>query len=181
MKIWTHEWPQKYIDLKGYKELTMTKKIMILSVLVFLLSLGISAFSNSTGSLAKKEGLPSTLTDLIGMQVKNPSGDVLGMICDFTLDPMGLPFAILYQGAIEDFDVARYVLVPFSFLSISGKKPGEKAVILNIARPRLLAAPPFDRSKGVNMSLGQWEKIYRYFGQVPYWKEEEAGWEIASR
>jgi hypothetical protein len=173
--------PQKYIDLKGYKESKMTKKIMILSVLVLFLSLGSSAYSNSTSSLAKKESLPSTVTDLIGMQVKNPAGDVLGMISDFALDPMGLPFAIIYQGAIEDFDVARYVLVPFSSLSVSGKKPGEKAVILNIPRPRLLAAPPFDRSKGANMSLRHWEKIYRYFGQVPYWKEEKAGWEIASR
>ena len=161
----------------------MANKIITLLALISYLSFGSVAHSNPTGSLAKKEGLPSTLTDLIGMEVKNPAGDVLGMISDFTLDPMGLPFAVLYQGSIEDFDVARYVLVPFSPFFISKRKPGEKAVILNIDRQRLLAAPPFDRSKVMNMSLGRWEKIYRYFGQVPLWQEqeEEAGWDIASR
>lgn len=159
----------------------MTKTIIILVVLLSFLSLGIQAYSNQTGSLAKREGLPSTLTDLIGRQVKNPAGEVLGMISDFTMDPMGLPFVVLYQGSIEDFDVARYVLVPLSSFSISGTKPGEKAVTLNMGRQRLLAAPPFDRSKGENISLRQWEKIYRYFGQVPYWKEKGAGWDIAAR
>jgi hypothetical protein len=164
-------------------EAEMVKKIIVILALISFLSLGNDAHSNPTGSLAKKQGLPSTLTDLIGMEVRNSAGEVLGMISDFTLDPMGLPFAVLYQGAIEDFDVARYVLVPFSFSSFSGTKPGEKAVILNIDRHRLLAAPPFDRSKVMNMSLGRWGKIYRYFGQVPFWQEqeEEAGWDIASR
>ena len=166
---------------KEFTEEKMIKKFLLILVLLSSLSLGFDAYSGPAGSLARKEGLPATLTDLIGLQVKDPAGDVLGMISDFTLDPMGLPFAILYQGAIEDFDVARYVLVPFSAFSISGTEPGEKAVILNIARPRLLAAPPFDRSKGLNMSQRQWEEIYRYFGQAPYWKEEDASWEIASR
>jgi PRC-barrel domain len=159
----------------------MLKKIVIILVLVSFLSLGIDAYSTSKGSLAEKEGLPFTLTDLIGMQVKNPVGDDLGMISDITLDPMGLPFVVLYQGAIEDFDVARYVLVPFSAFSISETKSPEKAVILNFDRKRLLAAPPFDRSKGNNMSPSQWEEIYLYYGQIPYWKKEGAGWDIASR
>jgi PRC-barrel domain len=159
------------------------KKIITLLALIPFLSLAIDAHSTLTGSLANKEGLPTSLTRLIGMEVKNPAGDILGMISDFALDPIGLPFAVLYQGSIEDFDVARYVLVPFNSFSVSGTKRGEKAVILNIDRQRLLAAPPFDRSKVMNMSLGQWEKIYRYFGQVPFWQEQEedAGWDIASR
>jgi hypothetical protein len=172
---------ERYIASKSDAEAKMTKTILILVVLLSFLSLGMDAHSNLTGSLAKKEGLPSTLSDLIGSQVKNPGGEVLGMISDFTMDPMGLPFVVLYQGSIEDFDVARYVLVPFSFFSISGTKPGEKAVTLNLDRQRLLAAPPFDRSQGENISLRQWEKIYRYFGQVPYWKEKGAGWDIAAR
>jgi hypothetical protein len=159
----------------------MRKKITTLLVLVSLLSLGMAPPSDSKGSLAEKEGLPSTLTDLIGMQVKNRVGDDLGMISDITLDPMGLPFVVLYQGAIEDFDVARYVLVPFSAFSISKTKSPEKAVILNFDRQRLLAAPSFDRSKGMNMRPSQWEEIYRYYGQIPYWKKEGAGWDIASR
>jgi hypothetical protein len=174
---------EKNTASKSDTKARMTRTILILVVLLSFLSLGMDAYSNSTGSLAKREGLPSTLTDLIGRQVKNPAGEVLGMISDFTMDPMGLPFAVLYQGSIEDFDVGRNVLVPLSSFSISGTKPGEKAVILNMGRQRLLAAPPFDRSKGENMSLRQWEKIYRYFGQVPYWKEEQeqAGWDIAAR
>ncbi len=159
----------------------MLKKILAILALISFLSVGIDSSSNPTGSLAKKEGLPPTLTDLIGMEVKNPAGNVLGMISDFTLDPMGLPFAVLYQGFIEDFDVARYVMVPFSLFSISKTKPGEKAVMLNIDPQRLLAAPPFDQSKVMNMSRRQWEKIYRYFDRVPFWQEEEAGWDIASR
>ncbi len=159
----------------------MTKKFLSIIVFASLLSLGFEGYSNSMPSLARKEGLPSTLTDLIGTQVKNPSGDVLGTISDFTLDPMGLPFAVIYQGAIEDFDVARYVAVPLNALSISGTKPGKKSVVLNIDRQELFAAPRFDRRKAMNMSLSQWEKIYRYYGQVPYWKEEEPRWDIASR
>jgi len=159
----------------------MSKKIVIIWVLVSFLSLGIKAYSTSQGSLAEKEGLPSTLTDLIGMQVRNPVGEDLGMISDITLDPMGLPFVVLYQGTIEDFDVARYVLVPFSAFSISETKSPEKTVILNFDRQRLLAAPPYDRSKGMKMRPNQWEEIYRYYGQIPYWKKEGAGWDIASR
>jgi hypothetical protein len=171
----------KYFDLKNNKKAKMPKKILAIGVLLSFLSFGINAYSNSKGSMAEKKGLPSTLTDLIGLQVKNPVGDDLGMISDITLDPMGLPFVVLYQGAIEDFDVARYVLVPFSAFSISKTKSPEKAVILNFDRQRLLAAPSFDRSKGMNMRPSQWEEIYRYYGQIPYWKKEGAGWDIASR
>jgi hypothetical protein len=172
---------EKNTASKNDTKARMTPTILILAAVLFFLSLGMDAYSNPSGSLAKKEGLPPALTDLIGRQVKNPAGKVLGMISDFTLDPMGLPFAVLYQGSIQDFDVARYVLVPFSCFSISGTTPGEKAVILNMGRQKLLAAPSFDRSKGGKVSLRQWEKIYRYFGQVPYWKEKDAGRDIAAR
>jgi hypothetical protein len=159
----------------------MNKKILSIIVFAFLLSLGSEAYANPTISLAQKEGLPSSLTGLIGTEVKNPSGDVLGTISDFTLDPMGLPLAVIYQGDIEEFDVARYVAVPLSALSISEAKSGEKSVVLDIDRQRLFAAPRFDRGKAMNMSLPQWERIYRYFRKVPFWKEDEGRWELASR
>ena len=159
----------------------MNKKSISIIILAVLLSLGPEAYANPTISLAQKEGLPSSLTGLIGTEVKNPSGNILGSISDFTLDPMGLPFAVIYQGAVEDLDVARYVIVPLSGLSISRTKSGEKSVLLDMGRQRLFAAPPFDRRRAQSMSRQQWEKIYRYFGQVPFWKKDEGLWEIASR
>ncbi len=48
------------------------------------------------------------------------------------------------------------------------------AVVLNIDKRTMDAAPSLENSKDLNNT--EWAvSIYRYFGQVPYWAEDVAG------
>ncbi len=52
--------------------------------------------------------------------------------------------------------------------------PAEVTVVLNMDKETLDSAPDFDRTHDLNNT--EWAaRIYRYFGQTPYWMEEEAG------
>lgn len=150
----------------------MNKMLIILGVVCFL-GLGFGGISNAAGPIARGEFTTCEAVDLIGTEVKSPEGEVLGSISEFVFDPHGLPvLTILYQSDLDGLDVARHVAVPFTALSISEIRPGELNGILNIEKEKLFSAPSFDRKKDLN--IARWTDIYRYFGQQPYWTEEES-------
>ncbi len=147
-------------------------KTMTILVVVCLLGFGFVGSSKAASSMAQAQ-LPCDTADLIGTQVWNPAGEVLGSISDLVFDPRQPAVAILYQGDVEDFDLARYVAVPFTALLISGTEPSQMTVVLNIDKEKLFSAPRFDRTKDLNDF--KWAAgVYRYFGQQPYWTEEES-------
>lgn len=152
----------------------MNKMLTILAV-IFLLSLRFASDSNAAGSLFEWGFTTSETIDLLGTPVNNPAGEMLGTVNAFVNDSEGhIAFVILWQGAFEDINAARYVAIPFSALSVSGNEPTQRTVVLNLDKRTLDSVPSFDKTKDLNDS--DWAaSIYRYFGQVPYWTEEEAG------
>ncbi len=151
-------------------------KIFTILAVVSLLGFGFVGGSNGSSSMAQT-GLTSGAADLIGAQVTNPAGEILGSISDLVFDPKGRPVvAILYQGDLEDFDVTRQVAVPFRALSISEMGASQMSVVLNIGRGELNSAPRFDKTKDLkDLNDMKWAAgVYRYFGQQPYWTEEES-------
>ena len=147
-------------------------KILTMLAVVSVLSLGWVADSQAMGSMDKEGSRIHETSTLIGASVMNPAGEELGFINDLVIDSEGrVVFAILFQSVDDPFDVGRYVAVPFSALSISGMKPGEMHVVLNIDPGKLASAPSFDGERA--MTDSRWEvDVYRYFGQQAYWNEE---------
>ena len=145
----------------------MNKMLTMLSV-VAVFGLALVANAYAMGSMHKNEPtMDYDVNHLIGAQVKNSDGEVLGSINDFVFDKEGrVIFGVL------DHD-SKYVAIPFSALSISGATPEEARVVLNVDKQKLDAAPEFDRAKA--MTDRKWAgDVYRYFGQQPYWTEPEA-------
>ena len=151
----------------------MNKMLTIFAV-ISLLSLRVAADAKAAASRFEWGSMTSEATELLGIPVNNPSGEMLGIIDALVNDSEGhVAFAILWRGP-WDLNPARYVAVPFKALSISGKEPTQMTVVLNINKRTLDSAPSFDKTRDLNNA--DWAaSIYRYFGQVPYWTEEEAG------
>jgi len=151
------------------------KKMLTILAIVSLLSLISVPDSNAADSMFEWGVISSETLDLLGSPVSNQAGEVLGFVNAFVNDSEGhVAFAILWEGVPEDANAGRYLAVPFSALSISGKEPAQMTVVLNIDKMTLDSAPSLDKTKDLNNS--EWAaSIYRYFGQVPYWTEEEAG------
>ena len=146
-------------------------KILTILAGVCLLGFGFVGGSKAASSMAQAD-LTCNTADLMGTQVRNPAGEILGSIRDLVFDLKGRPVvAILYQGDLQDFDVTRQVAVPFSALSISHLGPFQMRVVLNMGKDELYSAPRFDKTKDLN-DMKWAHGVYRYFGQQPYWTEE---------
>ena len=144
----------------------MNKMLTIFAV-ISLLSLRVAADADAAGSKFEWGSITSETTELLGIPVNNPSGEMLGIIDGFVNDLEGhVAFAVLWRGP-WDLNPARYVAVPFKALSISGKDPNQMTVVLNINQRTLDSAPSFDKTKDLN-DTDRAARIYRYFGQVPY-------------
>ncbi len=153
----------------------MNKTLTIL-VVISLLSFGFVPDSKAAGDVFEWGFITSETIDLLGTPVNNPGGEILGIISSFENDYQdNIAFAILWQAvSLEDITAGRYVAVPFSALSITRMGPAEVTVVLNMDKGTLDSAPSFDRTNDLNNT--EWAtRIYQYFGQTPYWTEEEAG------
>ena len=150
----------------------MNKAIAIFAF-VFLLSLGFAADSHAGSSMAKMRLTEYGTTQLLGLGVNTPNGEELGRIFDLEIDPQGhITFALVVQNGFEDFP-GRVVAVPFSALTITKTKSQEIQVVLNVDKEKFYTAPNFSAK---NLDNRKWAaEVYRFFGQQPYWIEEEVG------
>jgi len=144
-----------------------------------LLGFGFVGGANGASPMVQGEFMFNTANtaDLIGAQVKNPSGEILGSISQVVFDPKGQPaVAVLYQGDLQDRDFARHVAVPFTALEIFGTEPLETSVVLNFPEQEMFSAPRFNEAKDLkSVNDMKWiADVYQYFGQQPYWTEEKS-------
>jgi hypothetical protein len=107
---------------------------------------------------------------LVGAAVKSPEGEFLGIVNDLVTDSDGrVSFAIVNFGNYQDYgDGGRFVAVPFGALSCYGPD-----CFLNSSYEQLASSPVF-LSKD---ELNDWQMagdVYRYFGQQPYWTDDNA-------
>jgi len=146
-------------------------KMLTILLFISLLSLGFITDSNAASPGFQWGLMTSETIDLLGTPVNNPAGQILGTINAFVSDSQGnIAFVILWEDALAELHAARYVAVPFSALSISRRKPVQMTVVLNMDKAILDSAPSFDRINDLN-NTEMATRVYRYFGQVPYWTE----------
>ncbi len=138
----------------------MNKMLTIFAV-ISLLSLRFPTDSNASGFTFEWGFMTSQTMGLLGIPVINPAGEKLGIVNAFMDDPEGhVAFAILWIGP-WDSNPARYVAIPFDALSISGTKPSQMTLVLNIDRRTLYSAPSFDKTKDLK-NTDRAAGIYRY-------------------
>lgn len=129
------------------------------------------SFHSSASPMEKGEVLFVDSRDLIGAPVRDPKGEVIGLVNSLLLDSGGHAFAIINHGSNEEYgEGGRFTPVPFEALQVSRSTSGENLVALAMNEEQLESAPFFDPTETQNR---QYEaNIYRYFGIQPYWTEE---------
>ncbi len=111
---------------------------------------------------------PYGASEIVGTQVKNPQGEVVGKIADLVLDDEGrISFAILGYGGFLGIG-QNLVAVPITSLSYV-EEPRYFAI--NTTKENIQSAPLF--SKKALDDPGWANGVYRYFGQQPYWTKEK--------
>ncbi len=151
----------------------MNKKIYGLAVAA-LLAFGLVASSAYAGSGMDKGGFTSfDSRDLIGAVVRNPQGELVGLIDRVWVDTEGHAFAILNHGPDDYYgEGGGYTPVPIEAFRITEPMAGEVKVVLNSDEKRLESAPAFNPVESTDHR--QYEAdIYTYYGIQPYWTQSE--------
>ncbi|MDB6017957.1 MAG: photosystem reaction center subunit [Pedosphaera sp.] len=126
-----------------------------------------SSSSSSSGMLsptgAASSQKPERLSQVMGATVKSSSGETLGQINDFVVNPASgrIQFAII---SLSD-QSGKMTAVPWSLV-----KPGSdpSTFTLNADKQKLSSAQTFDATSWPDFSQQDWsQKIYSYYGVQP--------------
>ena len=132
----------------------MEKKIYQMAILA-LLVMAFASFGAYAQDLNTKNESPScNRTDLVGALVRNPNGNLIGVV-DEVKDADGQSFAIIDHGPETVFGEADYATpVPVAALKISESRSEQSdqpaTVILDKTEKQLEAAPSWDPDKMAN-------------------------------
>jgi hypothetical protein len=143
---------------------------MFLFGLIALLGLGlVASASYAAGPVGKSFNSFDTMK-LVGVAVRNPHGEFLGLVDEIIVDSEGHAFAIVNHG---DYDIygegGVNTLVPIAALRISETHSGKERIVLNTDMEHLDFAPYYNPMK---VNDRQYEaNIYTYFGLQPYWTD----------
>ncbi len=108
-------------------------------------------------------------TDLVGMRVRNTSGENLGVVEDIMIDITGgcVAYAVLSFGGFLGLGDKLFA-IPWPALRLD---PHEGFFILNVERELLKRAPGFNKRNWPDMTDLEWgERIFSHYGYPPYWK-----------
>ncbi len=150
----------------------MNKTIYLLAF-VSLLAFGLAASGTYAGNAMGQGGFTSfDSRDLIGAVVRNPEGEVVGLVNEVWVDTGGHAFAVLNHGSDEYYgEGGGYTPVPLEALQITEPMAGQVSAVLNSDEKRLEAAPAFNP---VANNGRQYEAdVYRYYGIQPYWTQSD--------
>lgn len=140
-----------------------------LAALVALLSVGlVASVSYANDSMGKSGFTTFDSHDLIGAEVRNPQGGLLGLVNGIMIGSDGQAFAIVNHGDYDPYAPGGVnTPIPIAALQISQTKDGKEKVVLNMDSERLDFAPYVDRAKSHDR---QYEAdIDIYFGVSPSW------------
>lgn len=146
------------------------KKVFLFGFIV-LLGFGLVASGSFAASLGEKSLKTFDTMKLIGVAVRNPNGEILGLVNEIIVDSGGRAFAIVNHG---DYDLygegGVNTPVPIAALKISERQSGKERIVLNTDAEHMVFAPYYDPTK---VNDRQYEaNVYSYFGVSPYWTEE---------
>jgi len=150
----------------------MSKKIVIALVAVFVFGFGFAMAKSHATQMTGKSGYTAyEVSGLIGAEVENPIGVVVGSIHDFVIDSNGrIDFVILTYNFPSEYAPMppQTIAIPFSAITV---KPDGKVAVLKFSGWKLELAPKFAKS---DINNHKWtENDYRYFGLQPPWTERE--------
>ncbi len=142
-----------------------------LLALVLVLGIGMAASTGHAAGVTGKNGYMTFKSfDLIGVPVKNPKGQFLGLVDGILIDSGGQAFAIVNHG---DYDIygpgGVNTLVPIAALRISDSKSGKERIVLNTDTEHMDFAPYYDPTQTDNPQYTA--NVDRYFGIQPSWNE----------
>ena len=146
----------------------MIKRGMVMTALIFVVSLGFVAPNAHAGEVMSKGWDKAyEASDIIGARVWNLQREDLGRISDLVIDDHGrVELAILSSGWSLRMG-EKLIAVPFAALTYDST---ERHYVFYISKERLESAPAYDKAALTNHT--RVEDIYKYFGQQPYWTEE---------
>ncbi len=147
----------------------MGKKPYILAALALLIVALASFGVYARGITGKSQSLSCDRSDLVGAIVKNPSGDVIGIV-NRVEDDGGQSFAIINHGPDSLYgEGGRFTPVPVGALKIAKSSQEQSnhlmTVVLNETEKRLEAAPFWDPMKMNDRKYDA--KIDKFFGAQP--------------
>ena len=146
-------------------------KALAIFVFVFLLGSGFGVNAHAENSMIPIGFAEYDATKLLGSRLTTLEGEELGRILNLEINSQGhVVFALIVQNGFDEFP-GRLVAVPFSALTIAEEKSRPILVLLNVDKEKFYTAPSFDNRY---LDNPEWVTgLYRYFGQQPYWREEE--------
>lgn len=107
-----------------------------------------------------------TAKTLIGDEIKNMEGEVLGHVEDLMLDVKGgkIEYAVVAHGGVLGLGEKLFA-IPWNALTID--RPGQ-FLVLNVAKEVLLSAEGFDKDAWPNTADPEWrEKIEMHYHMEP--------------
>jgi sporulation protein YlmC with PRC-barrel domain len=166
------------LSREGNKEVIEMNKALAIFAVVFLLTLAFAADSHAGSSMIQIGFRGYDATKLVGSMVTTIDGEDLGRILDLELNSQEhVVFALIVQNGVDEFP-GRLVAVPFSALTIAEETSKPILVLLNVDKENFYTAPSFDAK---DLDNPQWVTgLYRFFGQQPYWTEEEPGKDLCA-
>ncbi len=135
------------------------RKFLMLVTFAMLLSFGFSVYA-----VGEEEGLV----------VKNWKGEYIGSVRHVLTDSSN--GNIIFVVLSLDQEKKREIVVPVRSFSSYDFEGG--FLVLNVSKEILNTAPDFDMSDLQDPAFV--ERVYRFFGLAPFWKEESAGGEKGS-
>ncbi len=130
-------------------------------------------------------GTPVQASKLMGASVKSSTGDNLGNINDFIVNPMTgrIEFGVLSlsnpagttpTGAGEKLTPIPWRLLNFNSSGVGGVSGQQYTFTANLDQSKLASAPSFDRNQWPDFSQSDWsQKIYSHYGIS--WRGEGTG------
>jgi sporulation protein YlmC with PRC-barrel domain len=112
---------------------------------------------------------PVKATSMLGTNVVNPRGEVLGEIKEIVIDPQEgkVAYAVVASGGFLGIGEKLFA-IPFSAFNYNVLN---SQYVLDIDKERLKAAPGFDSNHWPTMSDETWNRdMYRYYDRSPYWE-----------
>jgi sporulation protein YlmC with PRC-barrel domain len=141
-----------------------------LNMALLIVALGLALVVTNAYSeeqMGTNMGRAFAASEILGVHVRNPQGQILGRISDLIVDSQGsVDLVVLSHGGFLRIG-EKETAVPFSALRYDRT---DRRLILDVSREKLAAAPAFKKSE---LSDPRAEDIYRYFGLEPSWSEEE--------
>jgi|GEM_PF-1768879 len=128
-----------------------------------------AAFSESAGAQPAAALKLTRSSELIGLQVKDSSGNTIGEIKDVVIDwpSSRIAYAVLVPTGISGLE-NKYLAIPPTALKRSATD--SKTLMLNVDKTRLTAAPNFETTTWPDPANQTFLiEIYHYYGQTPYW------------